>query len=178
MTDDDLIRRGDALNICTRFPYPEGIATAIAALPAVTAPQGVDGLEAENARLRDQLRLIELLGYREGEQLGWLVAHMRGVANDALEGRTSAHMWRLFPKHRPAALAPAQPALTPKPVDDSLAADPAVKPTLAEALAVTTEEAFMSAVWDALKADASDLRKQQRILNAFRAALRQIGGEA
>lgn len=38
------------------------------------------------------------------------------------------------------------------------------------------EEAFMSAVWDALKADASDLRKQQRILKAFHAALRAIGG--
>ena len=47
---------------------------------------------------------------------------------------------------------------------------------LAEALAVPTEEAFMSAVWDALKADASDLRKQQRILKAFHAALRAIGG--
>jgi len=29
----------------------------------------------------------------------------------------------------------------------------------------------MDAVWDALKADANDLRKQQRILRAFRAAL-------
>lgn len=67
------------------------------------AAAALDALEAENARLRDQLRLIELLGYREGEQMGWLVAHMRGVANDALEGRASAHMWRLFPKHRPAA---------------------------------------------------------------------------
>lgn len=35
MSDDDLISRGDALNICTRFPYPEGIATAISTLPAV-----------------------------------------------------------------------------------------------------------------------------------------------
>ena len=33
------------------------------------------------------------------------------------------------------------------------------------------EQAFMAAVWDALKADATDLRKQQRILSAFRAAL-------
>jgi len=38
MTDNDLIRREDALNICTRFPYPEGIANAIADLPAVTVP--------------------------------------------------------------------------------------------------------------------------------------------
>lgn len=33
------------------------------------------------------------------------------------------------------------------------------------------EQAFMGAVWDALKADAPDLGKQQRILVAFRAAL-------
>ena len=32
-------------------------------------------------------------------------------------------------------------------------------------------EAFMDAVWAALKADANDLRKQQRILRAFLAAL-------
>jgi hypothetical protein len=31
------------------------------------------------------------------------------------------------------------------------------------------EEAFMAAVWSALKADATDLGKQQRILAAFRA---------
>jgi hypothetical protein len=34
----DLIDRKDALEICERFPYPEGIANAIAALPA----QGVN----------------------------------------------------------------------------------------------------------------------------------------
>lgn len=32
------------------------------------------------------------------------------------------------------------------------------------------EDKFMNDVWDALKADASDLRKQQRILRAYRAA--------
>ena len=37
---------------------------------------------------------------------------------------------------------------------------------------VATEQAFMAAVWAALKADASDLGKQKRILEAFRAALR------
>lgn len=41
-----------------------------------------------------------------------------------------------------------------------------------EVAALDAEEQFMSAVWDALKADANDLRKQQRILTAFRAALR------
>lgn len=34
---------------------------------------------------------------------------------------------------------------------------------------VDVEQAFMAVVWDALKADATDLRKQQRILSAFRA---------
>lgn len=34
----DLIDRVAVLEICTRFPYPEGIANAVAALPA----QGVD----------------------------------------------------------------------------------------------------------------------------------------
>ena len=33
------------------------------------------------------------------------------------------------------------------------------------------EGEFMIAVWEALKADTNDLRKQQRILKAFRAAL-------
>lgn len=65
-------------------------------------------------------------------------------------------------------------------------ARPVAQPTLAEALAVpenpaekwerTAEEAFTASVWDALKADANDLRKQQRILKAFRAALK--GGAA
>ena len=59
-------------------------------------------LEADNARLREQHRLIELLGYRENDQAAWQVAHMRGVATDALEGRTSEHVWRLFPRHRAA----------------------------------------------------------------------------
>lgn len=36
---------------------------------------------------------------------------------------------------------------------------------------ITLEEVFMEAVWDALKADTSDLGKQARILAAFRAAI-------
>ena len=39
---------------------------------------------------------------------------------------------------------------------------------------VKVEEGFMDAVWEALKADANDLRKQRRILEAFRAALRDL----
>ena len=37
--------------------------------------------------------------------------------------------------------------------------------------AIEAEKVFCAAVWDALKADANDLRKQQRILKAHRAAL-------
>lgn len=86
--ENDLIRRGDALNICTRFPYLEVIADAITALPA---------------------------------------------------GATS------------------QPA------------NPVVKADSCQRTDV--EEIFMSAVWGALKADANDLHKQRRILEAFRCAI-------
>jgi hypothetical protein len=63
MTDDDLIRRGDALNICTRFPYPEGIANAIAALPAVTAltPNPVDDSLATDPAVKLAEALTEQL---------------------------------------------------------------------------------------------------------------------
>jgi hypothetical protein len=44
--------------------------------------------------------------------------------------------------------------------------------------AVLRDEAFCAAVWDALKADTNDLRKQQRILNAFRAALASLASTA
>jgi Lar family restriction alleviation protein len=40
-----------------------------------------------------------------------------------------------------------------------------------EAETIERDQAFMAAVWKALKADANDLRKQQRILAAYRAAL-------
>ena len=56
--------------------------------------------EAERDALRDALRLIELIGYREGEQFGWINAHMRGVATSALTGGSLEHYWRLFPRHR------------------------------------------------------------------------------
>jgi hypothetical protein len=61
-------------------------------------------LEAKNALLVEALRLIELFGYREGEDFGWINAHMRGTATAALEGKDLAAYWRLFPNHRPAAL--------------------------------------------------------------------------
>ncbi len=62
------------------------------------------------------------------------------------------------------------PALTPKPVDDSLAADPAVKPTLAEALTV-----LVDCVEDGCYC--SEERMAAAVSEA-RAALRQIGGAA
>jgi hypothetical protein len=66
------------------------------------AAAALEAKDAEIAKLRQAHRLIELLSYREDEDDGWLVAHMRGVANDALDGRTSEHIWRLFPRHRTA----------------------------------------------------------------------------
>lgn len=55
------------------------------------------------AALNDALRLIELIGYREGEDFGWINAHMRGVATSVLAGQSIEHYWRLFPNHRPLA---------------------------------------------------------------------------
>jgi hypothetical protein len=36
MSDHDLIRRGDALALCDRYPYVEGVKDALQDLPAVT----------------------------------------------------------------------------------------------------------------------------------------------
>lgn len=36
MSDNDLIRRGDALALCDRYPYVEGVKNALQDLPAVT----------------------------------------------------------------------------------------------------------------------------------------------
>lgn len=49
--------------------------------------------------------------------------------------------------------------------------DKAIAALPARGVKLEDEQAFMGAVWDALKADAPDLGKQQRILVAFRAAL-------
>lgn len=101
MADNDLIRRGDALaaavgNRDLGFKAAQQMVDAIAALPAVMV--GV-----REAQLESALRLIELIGYREGEEFGWINAHMRGVASSALSGQSIAHYWRLFPNHRPPA---------------------------------------------------------------------------
>ena len=56
--------------------------------------------EAEAERLREALRLIELFGYREGEEVGWINAHMRGIATSAIQGDDLSPYWRLFPQHR------------------------------------------------------------------------------
>lgn len=54
-----------------------------------------------------------------------------------------------------------------------------VREAIAALPAVTVDkEAFMASVWDALKADANDLRKQQRILKAFLAALEPVAQPA
>lgn len=91
--ENDLIRRGDAFAVVKGLSLLEG---DILALPAVMV--GV-----REAQLESALRLIELIGYREGEEFGWINAHMRGVASSALSGQSIAHYWRLFPNHRPPA---------------------------------------------------------------------------
>jgi hypothetical protein len=107
MSDNDLIRRGDAAVKEIRallasdpdsrlFGISRDTLEDIAALPAVMV--GV-----REAQLESALRLIELIGYREGEEFGWINAHMRGVASSALSGQSIAHYWRLFPNHRPPA---------------------------------------------------------------------------
>jgi hypothetical protein len=47
----------------------------------------------------------------------------------------------------------------------------ALEPAPAGVTVDDQEQAFMAAVWEALKADANDLRKQKRILSAFRSVL-------
>ncbi len=57
----------------------------------------------------------------------------------------------------------------------SIAAGEELEAAIAALPAVTVgEEAFITAVWGALKADATDLGKQRRILAAFRAALEPV----
>jgi hypothetical protein len=76
----------------------EGMAAAHETLES--AVRSIKQAEAQVAELRDALRLIELFGYREGEDFGWLNAHMRGTATAALEGGDLSFYWRLFPNHR------------------------------------------------------------------------------
>jgi len=44
-------------------------------------------------------------------------------------------------------------------------------------LAKVDEELFIDAVWSALKSDATDLRKQQKILKAFRNTIAELKGQ-
>ncbi len=73
MSDDDLIRRGDALNAVQEWTYCCNAEDAIAALPAVSAPHGVD---AEAVA-----RLI-------GEQYGWVRTNSEW--NAAIEAAAAA----------------------------------------------------------------------------------------
>jgi len=93
MTDEELIKAlRDGCHVTEVLAFSD----------VLTAADRLEALAAERDELREALRLIELLGYREGEQASWQVAHMLGVANDALEGLSSEHIWRLFPNHRAA----------------------------------------------------------------------------
>lgn len=112
-----------------------------AALPAVTAPQGVDAGDKDAPR-----HLVEYTNWR-GETARRVIVPIRfwwGHTEWHLHDQWMLHAWdvekeayRDFawqdmrpvpnPATSSAALAPAQPALTSTPVDDSQAADPAVK---------------------------------------------------
>ncbi len=166
MSDDDLIRRGDALNAIKpiygwSITAAEQVWGVIAALPAVTVPQGVDDgrpcntdvfLVAAMEQLDDKWDFFESVkDWCEGDWDGALT----GIELPA----------------------PAQPALTAKPVDDSLAADPVVKPALAEALAVPEMKALVEAANEHI-AFMEGTGLTFDFLGKLRAALRQIGGEA
>lgn len=169
MSDDDLIRRGDALNAIKpiygwSITAAEEVWGAIAAMPAVTAPQGVDALQAAGRHMLalhdDFLRGGDVdiaaakrlhLAASFGAQAFAVcpipdarpAAMMRSIAlalidpmHPDLDYLRRVNMAR--PVEAPMmtdlmvdpesidAFLEANP-LTPKPVDDSLAADPAVK---------------------------------------------------
>ncbi len=233
MTDDDLIRRGDAMTVADaelrRYGFGEldggrcdQMREAIAALPAVTVPQGVDALQAAG---RHMLALHD--GFLSGADVDIAAAKrlhlaasfgaqafavcpipdarpaamMRAIALALIDPmHPNLDYLRMVNMARPVeaphmtdlmvdpesidAFLEANP-LTPTPVDDSLAANPAVKPTLAEALAVPEVKALVSALilarvhvanneqgWSVGRGAA---RSDLEIVNA---ALRQIGGEA
>ena len=95
----DTIR--NALREKVGAPWPPNLSRALWAALAADEKKRADDADAEVRALRGALRLIELFGYREGEDFGWINAHMRGTATAALEGKDLAPYWRLFPNHRP-----------------------------------------------------------------------------
>jgi hypothetical protein len=97
---DDLVKRAkDAMVDHNAFVADQGgKILSHGLMPELVAR--IEALEAEVARLRDGVRLIELIGYREGEDFGWINAHMRGVATSILSDESIAHYWRLFPNRR------------------------------------------------------------------------------
>ncbi len=160
MSDNDLIRRGDAL--------------------AIAADRWAAHME-QAQRVREH----------DDETAARLAKRLSNFAREADAIRNAI-----------AALAPAQPAphltdlmvdpesidafleanpLTPKPVDDSLAADPAVKTTLAEALTVPEVKALVEAAQDAREVFEEYGSKAREAIDYMEqvalAALRQIGGE-
>ncbi len=232
MSDDDLIRRGDALREVAFWRDDWKVVRAhIRALPAVTAPQEMDEGEALLWDLLEeidaQIDLAEEISpeFADKVQIALWSDTPAQPAPDVVGLPADVRQWPFYPIQMPfnadgkgpatigvdaadiayevwdrefnthasfnnlpdaineamrlsiAALAPAQPALTPKPVDDSLAADPAVKPTLAEALAVPEMKALVEAANEHI-AFMEGTGLTFDFLGKLRAALRQIGGEA
>lgn len=121
MNNDDLIKRGDALKAMHSHDWQKTY-DAIAAIPAVTAPQGVDMLmqavsltvkadnlrEAYHALPNDKNRIGDKKSRKSQAREAWLRAFRKAAATSR------------------AALAPAQPALTSNSVDGSQKPDPAI----------------------------------------------------
>ena len=64
-----------------------------------------EAAEADVARLREALTLIERLYYIEDKDAGWRASRMNGVAREAQDGNDLGHYRRIFPR---AALQPKQ----------------------------------------------------------------------
>ena len=185
MTDDDLIRRGDALKVLQSGLglTMSGQARRIAALPAVTAPQGMDAPVA----------------WREEDRThpGW---YYYGDAKNqpipagaqplyATPAQPAPYMTDLMVDPESIDAFVAANPLPPDPIGDSQTDDPAVKLTLAEALAVPEVTALVRDLKKMVKAaycegfrDGKDggwiVGPENQPWNASysRTALRQIGG--
>ncbi len=114
MSDDDLVRRRDVLQIILDLTEVDGCFgdayEAIAALPAVTAPQGVDALIEEAVWAVAQLvdKELEKWGFSSGPDGFGRRAEMRNVIVEELPSVKSMRVE--MAKAKAEALAPAQPA--------------------------------------------------------------------
>jgi hypothetical protein len=57
-----------------------------------------EAAEAEVARLREALTLIERVYYLEEKDAAWKIARMNGIAREAQDGKDLTHYKRIFPR--------------------------------------------------------------------------------